>query len=126
MTTPTTTITITVPIAVQRLRDLLCTAIEGGSNYWARFEAAERTPELDYLRVRVIEHAACRTGKRRLSRIVTAEQLAAGLARLAALGDTAGFPAASAHFAAAIGDGGDATTADVVLQMTVFGDLIYG
>jgi hypothetical protein len=118
-------VNLTIPIAVQRLRDLLCNAVEGGSTYWARFEAAERTPDLDYLRVRVIEHEAGRPGKRRVSCWITAEQLATGLQRLAILGG--GNDALAQHFCDAIGgDGGDAGTADVVLQMAVFGELIYG
>lgn len=111
-----------VPITRQALRDLLCTAVEGGSNYWAMFEDAERTESLDYLGVVVVEHEAHSKGVPALRRRITAEDLAQGLERLAA----ATFPAAKQHLADALSENGDATTADVVLQMAVFGDVIYG
>lgn len=114
----------TVPLAIdvprQVLMDLLCTAVEGGSNYWASFSRATCTKDGDYLSVHVREYEA--SGDRLLSRRVTAEDLATGLARLG----TAKFATASQHLADALSEDGDATTADVVLQMTVFGDVVYG
>lgn len=123
------TITISIPIPVQTLRDLLCTAVEGGSNYWANFSDGVRTEGLDYLSVRVTEDYPSKN--RRMSKIVKAEDLAIGISRLAAIAyaedgaKSASFPTAGKHFADAL-DNHDATTADVVLQMTVFGELIYG
>jgi hypothetical protein len=112
-------------IPVQALRDLLCTAVEGGSNYWARFESAERTPDLDYLSVVLTADPGDGTRKRYT---VRAEDLVRGLEALGT--QPAPFPTAASHLADAIGDPdnstGDATTADVVLQMTVFGDVVYG
>lgn len=122
------TVVLNIPVSRQTLRDLLCTAVEGGSNYWAEFRDCERTDDLDYIRVRVVEKEAS-TDKPRKNVYVTAEDLASGLERLAKVvtnEDTAHqFSAAGQHFAAALGDH-DATTADVVLQMAVFGDVVYG
>lgn len=127
------TLIINIPVARQLLRDLLCTAIEsGGCDYWAEFSDAQRTGNMNYLSVRVKEHEA-HDGKIRVHRIVTADQLAIGMERLA----QAEWPngekknptfydgAAFQHLADALSDH-DATTADVVLQMTIFGELIYG
>jgi hypothetical protein len=111
---------LNVPVSRQLLMDLLCTAVEGGSNYWAAFRSIERTTDLDYLRVRVIELEA--SGDQRVDRVVAAEDLRLGLERLAA----ATFASAGKHFGDAICENGDAITADVVLQMTVFGDVVYG
>ena len=114
----------TLTVTRQTLRDLLCTAVEGGSNYWARFDATQRTVDLDYLSVRVTEDESHTDGPR-LQRLVTAEDLLIGLGRLAA--NPKGFAEGVAlkHLTDALHDH-DATTADVVLQMTVFGDVIYG
>lgn len=125
--------TIVMNISIDRnvLRGLLCTAIEGGSNYWATFSNAERNAEGDYVRVKVTE--IDRSGQRRVNRYITAEALAHGLERLAQAG-TQPDPArhhfdpgvAMKHFGEAISETGDASTADVVLQMTIFGELVYG
>ena len=115
---------VTFPVTVRRqlLLDLLCTAVEGGSGYWAEFSEAERTPDLDYLSVRVTELEASSSDKPRVNRIVKAEELATGLARLS----QATFETAWQHLADALSENGDAITADVVLQMTVLGELVYG
>jgi hypothetical protein len=124
----TETVVLNIPVSRQTLRDLLCSAVEGGSNYWAEFSDSERTDDLDYIRVRVVEITSHDDRPRR-NRYVTAEDLATGLERLAKVAAdeqrSGKFPAAGKHFADALGDH-DATTADVVLQMTVFGDLVYG
>lgn len=125
------TVVLNIPISRQTLRDLLSTAIEGGSSYWADFSKAERAGDGDYLRVKVTEREKSSKERLRVNRFVTAEDLANGIQRLAACAvsgqfrDGTLFPAAGKHFADAIGDH-DAVTADVVLQMTVFGELVYG
>lgn len=115
------TVTIRIEVSKQLLMDLLCTAVEGGSNYWAAFGRSQRTAELDYLSVDVIEAEAHGKESAPIRRIVTAEELALGLEGLA----RAKFAAAGKHLADAISENGDAITADVVLQMTIFGDIIY-
>ncbi len=116
------TLSVTLPVSRLRLMDLLCTAVEGGSNYWAKFRHSRRTADLDYLQVDVAEHEASGDGPP-MERVVTAEDLLVGLQRLA----TSTMETANQHLLDAISeDGGDATTADVVLQMTVFGEVVYG
>lgn len=115
---------INIAVPRQTLRDLLCTAVEGGSNYWASFSAAERTENLDYLKVKVTAHEKHDDKLPRVNRYITADDLSNGLERLAKA-DLQAFPAAMKHLCDALTDH-DATTADVVLQMTVFGELVYG
>lgn len=124
---------ISVELHQQAVEDLLSTAVEGGSNYWCDIESVERTRDLDYIKVRIIEHDGHKTGVPPANCIVTLAEMRIGLERLAAAavawdsGDTArGFESAATHFGHAIGGGWDATTADVVLQMAVFGEVIYG
>lgn len=114
----TITVNVMLPVRRQRLRDLLCSAVEGGSNYWAAFTDVTRTANLDYLEVRVTEHEG--SGAVPTTRVVTADDLAVGLGRAAM------DPRLARHAAAFLGDDDDAETADVILQMTVFGDVVYG
>lgn len=120
------------------LEGLLCTAIEGGSTYWAHFSGADRSPAFDYLAVRVREAEAHGAGPA-LDRRVSVDDLAVGLSRLAAAsmawaegaskerpGGVKGFETAGTHLGDALSENGDATTADVVLQMALFGDVVYG
>ena len=116
------TVTLRIEVSKQLLMDLLCTAVEGGSNYWAEFGRCQRTPDLDYLSADVFELDTHRADQPKLHRIVTADELAHGLENLA----RATFASAARHLADALSENGDAVTADVVLQMTVFGDVVYG
>jgi hypothetical protein len=117
-----TSISVPVVFDEQRLRDLMCSAVEGGSNYWARFYRSERTPDLDYLSVEVVEEEPHSDDTPRFKGRIKAEDLARGLELLG----RAPFPAAAQHLANFLSENDDAETADVVLQMTVFGELIYG
>lgn len=121
------TVTIPVQLAVPRqaLLDLLVTAVEGGSNYWADFSEATRDGDLNYVRIRVRERGRHDEFKPAYNGIVDAEHLARGIAALLAYPKP--FETAYKHAMDAIDiENHDATTADVVLQMTIFGDLIYG
>ena len=85
------TYVINIAITRQRLLDLIVTAVEGGSNYWADFSDAERDADLNYLKVRVVEKDA--SGQRRINRWITPDEMAIGLIRLGG----ASFPAAAKH-----------------------------
>lgn len=126
------TVAVTVPVAIneQRLRDILCNAIEGGSGYWASFRSIERTADLDYVIVRVYENEpGLLPGD---GQILKATDLARGIQLLGDCAKTGTFrggtkfPAAGQHLANFLDENDDAETADVILQMTVFGSLIYG
>lgn len=115
-------------IPYQTLLDLLVTAVEGGSNYWASIKSVERDADGNYLKVKVTELEKSRDDVNRVNRYVVPEDLAQGLQRLAERIDSnhpQHFETAGTHFADALGDH-DALTADVVLQMAVFGEIIYG
>ncbi|MFI5402433.1 MAG: hypothetical protein ACHQ1G_05810 [Planctomycetota bacterium] len=113
----------TVTVEEQRLRDLLCSAVEGGSNYWASFSDDERTDKLDYISVRVKvteEPVKCKAGIVR-TKLVRASDLIRGLERMAA--DS---PGMRQHLGDFLAENDDADTADVVLQMTLFGEVVFG
>lgn len=81
--------------------------------------------------MKVTEAEASKAGRPRANRWITASEMAVGLSRLAqAAGadDPNGMDglAAGKHLADALTSNGDAGTADVVLQMAVFGEIVYG
>lgn len=121
-----------ITVAHEILRDLLVTAAEGGSNYWAEFTDVERDSDLYILKARVTDREADQPQ----TFTVSPSSLAIGLQNLAtrmsekptkdsALGR---FPskAAGRVLAEALTEQGDSTTADAVLQMSLFGEVLYG
>jgi hypothetical protein len=107
------------PTTVSRriLRDLLTTAVEGGINHWAGVGVTIRDGDWNYLSVEWYEQ-----GDPENRGFVTPEDLLRGLERLS----KKPFPSALQHMADALSENGDAGTADVVFQMTVLGELMYG
>ena len=115
---------ISINVDHQLLVDLLVTAVEGGSNYWADFIYPHpRGSNSD--KIRLIEDEPSNESGVCFDREVSADDLLVGLQRLAE-SDLSNFPAAHAHLLDVLSDNYDADTADVVLQMTVFGELVYG
>ena len=102
--------------------DMLCDAAEGGSNYWASFRSLPGESRTDYRRLRLREHERHAADALPVDRIVSAATMLRGFHRLA----LATFPARDAHMTNILTGNTDAETADVVLQMALFGDVIYG
>lgn len=98
---------------------LLVSAAEGGSNYWATISVppGQRSSNYDRIHVKDVE-----ADKEPFEGIVTADDMVRGLQHLA----MAKFPAAGKHLGDALSQNGDAITADVVLQMAIFGEVLYG
>lgn len=115
-------INVRIDVSEQLLKDLLVTAVEGGSGYWADFLNVKRDTELNIIKCLVVEQERSTEDEPPRRVDVTPELLALGLERLA----QANFPSALTHLKNAIDETGDAETADVVLQMTVFGSVVYG
>lgn len=113
---------ITIEIKPELLKDLLVTAVEGGSNYWAAFTDVERDEELYVTKTRLSDREAD------TPRVftVTPDTLAVGLQNLATRMSKRGESAAGRHLTDALTENGDAITADVVLQMALFGEIVYG
>jgi hypothetical protein len=110
--------TIHLTIPDYTLKNMLRTAAEGGSTNWARFTLPKDSS--DYSAVRVQEIAA-HSAAPPVDCIVTIADLATGLQRLS----TAEFPSALQHLANVITENSDNMTADVVLQMAVFGYIAW-
>lgn len=135
-------VTLSLTISRQFLRDVLCTAVEGGSNYWADFEKAafengEYVPE--YIGITVIESGdEGRTPKSPRYRVGLGE-MASGMVRLIqggmhdagqspGTGDCAPSYRAELMHAILVDDAGhvDADLADLVLQAATLKCIRYG
>lgn len=122
--------TITFDIPADVVRGLLLTAVE--SNFgsgWFQFSDIERDSEGYILKARVTDIEADKPR----TFTVTPLTMAIGLQNLGKRMVKSGphswslsGQSAARHFAAAISEDGDSITADVVLQMAVFGEVLYG
>lgn len=114
----------------QMLRDIICTAIEGGINYWcARSRKSLLTPDGDYVEVYIREHDddGDPTGKeltidantiiRGISSILQGQVKTNSEVRKAIAGDNA-----NPEHAGMI----DADAADCIVQAGLFGEIRYG
>ncbi len=144
-TTDTTIATVTFQhdIPEQRIRDLLCSAFEGGSNYWLVHKGTSLTPAADALRddikrarreageddryyrweIPMLPGATLELEKNSDEEpegpwTLTREKLIAGLKVMAEK-----YPR---HFANILSENDDAETADVYLQCCLFGEIVYG
>lgn len=130
--TDTETITVTVPlqVPVERIKDLLTSAFEGGSNYWV--EVAERIGEAKnnkdapflsdapfvkdgYLKIKEDESESDTKGG---WFNIDPKTIAEGLKVMAQK-----YPKAWADF---MNENDDAETGDIFLQCICFGEVIYG
>jgi len=116
---------VSVPISIERVKDLLCGAIEGGSNYWCKYidrmggitrEQAEFRQDVPFVEGGWLEVTEdCEEGK--VIRL-DVDAIKNGLQTLSEK-----YPH---HFSDFINDRDDATTSDVFLQCCCFGEVIYG
>ena len=130
-----TAITINRPIQITHndIAGLLCTALEGGSGYWARAELAYTPTDADMkdsetygdwagFAFYMVNHPDFKFTINDLeeeeSYTLTLETLKKGLKVMATK--------YSRHFDDFINENDDADTGDVFLQCAVFGDVIYG
>lgn len=115
-------IIVTVPYLIprQRLSDLLCSAVEGGTGYWAQVDKMRRTPNLDYISVRFHEIESHKENAPARVCTVDLELLALGVERCAKSDHY------RHHVTTFMEENDDAETADVMVQFAMFGEVIYG
>ena len=120
---------------VERVSDLLCSALEGGSNYWYMIEEFIEPPtvvkttgldgvfrHLDYPcspggALMVSDAKACNEGSKRTERL-DLTSMARGLEIMR--------EKYTRHFADWVHENDDADTGDVFLQCCLFGEVVYG
>lgn len=123
---------ITINVKLQRLADMLCSALEGGSNYWCQIESYKEPKTLVFRTDKssvykhidypmndggavVIKDLESTDGKTYIIDLPTIRRGAAIMAQK--------YPR---KFADMLTDNDDAWTADCFLQCCAFGDEIYG
>ena len=125
-------IRLTSNIPLQRISDLLCSAFEGGSNYWYRIaryqvpatytfrtDPKQLYKHLDVpLNVGGVVFIEDREGGDGKTYELSLTSIQEGLAVMAR-----DFPR---HYADFLGENDDAETGDVFLQCCLFGDVVYG
>lgn len=115
---------LTIDVPDITLRGLLTTAVESGVlHYWAAVSKPTRDADGYVTRVKITEHEAADEHTIRANRYITPEDLGHAIEKLAALA-VDDQSSAARHVAAALADH-DAGTADVLVQMAVFGRIIY-
>lgn len=125
-----TLISIMVPyhVTVERVQDLLCNAIEGGSNYWVEYmdrygedcRSVEYRQEVPFVKGCWLEVKDIGDGINHDGGVfkIDLEAIKKGLAVMAEK-----YPKAFADF---INENDDAETGDMFLQCVCFGEVIYG
>lgn len=112
-----TSIQIEVEVTDQTLDDIIVTALEGGIGYWCQASVYEHTEGQPH---RAIVHQLNEDESGYEHRGMTIDRAAIidGLKRLA--------PKYSTQLGRLVNDDYDSDDADVVVQMALFGDVIYG
>lgn len=126
-----TTIPVTTHVTIERVRDVLTSALEGGSNYWytiAEFIPPTGNPKVEFRHIEfptmpggalVIQASDHRNPERE-----------DGAWRLDLEACTRGLNVMASryaqHYADLVSEQDDATTGDVFLQCALFGEVIFG
>lgn len=112
---------ITIPVPEKQLYYVLEAAL-GWCRYWCSVSAGDTAP----VSYRIVEHESSRQGRQPVDVFVNAETIRVGLQRLgneAAIEN--GMASATRLLACGLGDY-DGPSADAILQMGIFGEVIYG
>jgi hypothetical protein len=125
-----TEVITTIKIDNQKIKDLIITAIEGGSNYWASLKLPSDWKE----KYGSIEEITFKGGNIEVYDVETDELLGVlnlatvrtGLQLMADSEDMKGKAIPGRHFQNLINDNWDAETADVFLQLATMTEIIYG
>jgi hypothetical protein len=110
---------ISFDVDEKRVTSLFCSAIEGGSNYWVKSVSAMPGSKGEFLSDQMIEGFNLTDGETGEVHYVSRKDIENALKLFAALEP-------KRHFAAWLSENDDAETADVFLQLCVFGEVIYG
>lgn len=120
------TITTKIDLTEERIKDLLCCALEGGSNYWYNIKKYinPNKVKVEYRHIDLPFIDGCGLeiedieGDEPIPNILNKESMQKGLQIMADK-----YPE---HFKNIIEDNEDAETGDVFLQCSVLGDIVFG
>ena len=109
-----------VRIEEKRIADLLITALDGGSNYWADLYGSLE----DIMNGGTVSVVDAETGES--LGIVCYQSIATALQLMAKGEDRNGKKIPIRHWQAIVEENDDAETADVFFQMAVMGEIVFG
>lgn len=118
-----------VRIPNQKIENLIITAVEGGSSCWAGFKYPDHWKDKykSYAEIPFeggeIEVFDIETGE--LLGVLSRTTIQTGLQLMADRKDMTGKQVPARHFKALAADNEDAETADVFLQLSVLGEIVY-
>lgn len=121
---------VTVRIPNQKIENLIISAVEGGSTYWAmlKFPDGWQDKYKSYADIPFqggeIELYDVETGE--LLGVLSKVTIQTGLQLMADRKDMTGKQVPARHFKNLATDNEDAETADVFLQLAVMGEIVYG
>jgi hypothetical protein len=123
-------VTATVRIPNQKINDLIVTAIEGGSNYWAKFvfpkNYKDNFKSYDEIPMQDGEIEVFDVETDELLGVLNKATIQTGLQLMANCKDMKGKKVPNRHFKNLATDNEDAETADVFMQLAVMGEIVYG
>lgn len=123
-------VTAKVRIPNEKIQDMIICAVEGGSNHWARFQFPQNYKDQygSYEQIPFdngnIEVFDIETGE--LLGILNRATVQTGLQLMAHCKDIKGKHVPARHFKNLAMDNEDAETADVIMQLCVMGEIVYG
>lgn len=123
-------VTARVRIPHEKINDLIISAVEGGSNYWARFVFPKNYKDS----FKSYEEIPMQGGEMEVYDIETDKLLGVlnkattqtGLQLMADCKDIKGKQVPTRHFRSLATDSEDAETADVFMQLAVMGEIVFG
>ena len=119
----------TVRIPEQKINDMIVSAVEGGCTYWARFKFPNNYKEKyqNYYDIPMqggeIEVFDVETDE--LLGVINKATIQTGLQLMADTKDVKGKQVPARHFKNLATDNEDAETADVFVQLSVMGEIVY-
>lgn len=129
------TVTATVEVSLDTVANILCSALEGGSNYWYEIdsfvEPKQIAPEIaaEWGGFRHISYPLSEGGGLKIRDIEGSEdatKLQLLDLKAVAFGVQTMATKYPKHFADMVQENDDAITGDVLLQCCLFGELVYG
>ena len=120
----------TVRIPEQKINDMIVSTVEGGCNYWARFQLPKdwKKSYQNYYEIPMkggeIEVFDVETDE--LLGVINRATVKVGLQLMADCKDIKGKQVPARHFKNLATDNEDAETADVFIQLSVMGEIVYG
>jgi hypothetical protein len=123
-------VTARVRIPEQKINDMIVSSVEGGSNYWARFvfpkNYKDNFKSYDEIPMQDGEIEVIDIETDELLGVLNKATIQTGLQLMANCRDIKDKQVPNRHFKNLATDNEDAETADVFMQLSIMGEIVYG